>query len=809
MFSDLRYAIRSLMKAPGFTLIAVLTLALGIGANASIFSAVRAVVLRPLPYQDPDRLAQLFIVYQGRDAESHSPPNFVDLRAQNTTFSEMAALFEQGHALTGEGNAEQIEGANVTGSFFGVAGVNPLLGRAMLPADAEPGAPLTVVLGAGLWQRRFGADPGIIGKRVMIDGNSHEVIGVMPASFNLPLDAELWLPMMFTADDLATQRGAYYIDVIGRLKDGVTIEQARADVATIATRLAEQYPNSNTGVGETVHTLHEAITGDVKAPMLLLLGAVGLVLLIACVNVANLLLVRGVSRARELAVRAALGANSGRLVRAQLVESLVLACAGGAAGILIAMWGGSFIQQATAADVPFLDQTRLDGPVVAFTVVVTLVTGILFGLFPAWQASRTIQLGTRLREESGSSIGDRGRHRVRHGLVVAQLALATTLLVGAGLLLRSLLEMSKIELGLEPAGVMSFHVNLPDSRYPTPESRDQFTRSVVERLRALPGVENAGASFSLPLAGFNFFISGQERDGLVLDNAEQTRTTVAVRAVTPGFFETLGIPLRSGRVIASSDTRGAREVIVVNEAAARLIWPDVPNVIGRTFRVGSRLSQGGERAGGEVVGVVANVREDGPAKDADPTVYVAHAQRPISYLGIVMKTSGDPLALTEPARRAMAELDPDLPLFQVGSMDQLASEVVAQPRLYAGLLAIFASVALLLASIGVYGVIAYGVRSRTREIGVRVALGATSGLMLRSVVGQGFMLASFGIAIGLGIAAATGRVMRGLLFGVQPADLTTYVFVAGCLLFVAVLASWLPARRAARVDPMVALRSDG
>ena len=809
MINDLRYAARALMRAPGFAIIAVLTLALGIGATTTIFSAVRAVVLRPLPYPEPGELAQVFTIWRGNESSAHSPPNFFDLRAQNSTFAELAAFAEQGLALTGEGNAEQVPSAAVTGGFFAVLGTRPQLGRGLTLADAEPGAARTVVLGAGLWRRRFASDAGIIGRRILIDGNSHEVVGVMPESFRYPLSSEMWVPLPFSASELATQRGAYYIHVVGRLRPGVTVERARGDVAAIAQRLAEQYPNSNADVGATAHSLHAALTGNVKTPMLVLLGAVGLVLLIACVNVANLLLVRGVSRARELAVRAALGANAGRLVRAQLAESLLLAIAGGGAGMLVAAWGGSLIQGVTAANIPFLGQTRLDAQVLLFAALVTVGTGLLFGLFPAWQVSRMTRLASRLREESGASIGDRGRHRVRHGLVIAELALATMLLVGSGLLVRSLYQMSRVELGLEPSGVMTFHVNLPDSRYPAIAQTRQFTQSALERLRALPGVRSAGATFGMPMTRFSYGISGLQRDGQELDEAEQTRTSVAVRAVTPGFFETMGMRLVSGRMLAETDGPGSPEVIVVNESAARLIWPGEPNVVGRSFVIGSRMIGGdGPRAGGEVIGVVADVHERGPAVPPLPTIYLSLAHRPLGYLAFALRTTGDPTALTEPMRRAIAEIDPSLPLFRVRSAEQLASDVVAQPRLYAGLLAIFAAVAVTLASIGVYGVIAYGVRSRTREIGVRVALGASRANMMRSIVGQGTLLATGGVAIGLVGAYAASRVISGLLFGVQPVDAPTYAFVALALLFVAVLASWIPARRAARVDPMVALRAE-
>jgi predicted permease len=531
------------------------------------------------------------------------------------------------------------------------------------------------------------------------------------------------------------------------------------------------------------------------------------VLLIACVNVANLLLVRGVGRARELAVRAALGAGAPRLVRAQLAESVVLAALGGGAGLLLALWGGGAVQRLAGPDVPFLDQTRLDAVVLGFAAAVSLLTAFLFGGLPAWHAARATDLAARLREDSLAAVGDRGHHRLRHVLAVAQLALATALLVGAGLLGRTLGELVRVDLGLQPRGALTFAISLPAVRYDTPERRAQFVEQALNRLGAIPGVEAAGAAFGMPLTGWRYTISAYELDGQILPEEDQDRLSVQVRVVTPEFFRAVGIAVQQGRVIGPADRHGSPPVVVLNRSAARLLFPG-KEPLGRRFTIGTRLGQGRERVGGEVVGVISDVKEYGPALPARPTIYVAHAQWPVDYLGVALRTGGEPARLAEAARRAVAELDPDLPVFRVRTLEQLAADAVAQPRLYATLFALFAAVAVALAALGVYGVLAHGVASRTREIGVRVALGAGRGEVVGMVMRQGALLAGAGVALGLAGARASAGVMARLLFGVGPADAVTFATVPAGLLAVALLACYLPARRAAAVDPMVALRAE-
>ncbi len=804
---DIRYALRTLIRTPAFSALAIATLAIGIGANTTIFSAVRAVLLRPLPYPEPQELIQGLWIWRSDTGSAYSAPDFLDLRRENTTLAGLAAMNGVSYALTEVGDAEQIPSADVTGDFFTLLGIKPALGRALLPSDDVPNARVAVMSHA-LWTRRFGGDPALVGRTIRLDGEAYEVVGIMPVGFSYPEQAEVWTPFGFTPEELGTQRGAHYLDVIGRLKPGVPLEQAQAEFTTLANRLSSTYPQTNSQTSASVMPLREAIAGDSRPAMRVLLGAVALVLILACANVANLLLARGLGRSRDIAIRTALGASPRRIARGLIVESVVLALAGGVVGVFIAAWGAAAIAGLSAAGIPLLNQTRIDGGVLLYAFGISLLTGILFGLLPAWEAVRAPDLTRHLKTEGGASTADVARRRVRRALVVGELALATALLAGAGLLIKSLNHLMSVDLGIDPRGVMTYRLSLPEAAYGTAASRSQFVLSMTERLERIPGVTAVGAVFGLPLSPFSYGISAATLDGRALTQDEEARFTVQVRVVTPDFFEAVGMPVRRGRPFTAADRAGSAPVIIVNEAASALLWPKMES-LGHRFTISTRLGQGGkDLVGGEVVGVVGDVRDRGPSRPGRPTIYVAHAQWPVDFLAFTLRTKGDPQALVGPARAALKEMDPSIPMFRVRTLEQLTADAVAQPRLYAVLLTIFASTALLLAVVGVYGVMSFSVARRTRDIGVRMALGATPSGVLRLVLGEGARITAAGLGLGVLAAWAATRLLRAQLYGVQPTDFMTFLAVAVLLSAVAVIACWLPARRATRIDPLIAIKSE-
>ena len=811
IWQDLRHAIRALRAKPGFTSITILTLAIGIGGNAAIFGAVNAVLLRPLPFPEADRLVRVYKTNKAqpdRIGGTTSPPDYVDYRRDNAVFTDLAAYSDGSYPLTGGGPAEQIPGAQVTGGFFAVMAAAPHIGRTITDDDDRAGARDVVVLSHPLWVRRFGASANIIGQQVRIGGKSREVIGVMPAGFQFPLQSELWIPFKFPADVLETQRGAHYINVIARLNHDASVDAAREDMRRVAAHLAQAYPRTNRDTSASVHPLREALVGSIRTSMLVLLGAVGLVLVIVCVNIASLVLIRAVGRGRELAVRVAVGAGRASLFRGLLIESLVLGVVGGAVGLLLAYWAtGAIAALDTSVGVPMINQTRLDISVIGFTLLVSVGAAVLFGTMPAWQAAAIGDVISRIREESGSTTSDPGRQRIRSALIVAETALAVVLLVGAGLLTRSFARLLAVDLGFNAASVQTFSVSLPDSRYAPPLLRQQFIETLTSRIAAHPDVESAAAVFGLPLSRFSYGISTSSIDGRTLSDDEQDALTLQIRIVTPDYFRTMGVAVRKGRGFTPSDRMGAASVAMVNEAAAHRIWREA-DPLGHELRIGTGFGLGAGQAGGVVVGVAGDVRDQGPATRALPTLYLAHAQWPVSFTSIVAKTRGEPTMLVEPMRAILRDLDPDVPMFAVRSMPQIVSNAMAQPRLYTVLILCFAGTAMLLAAIGLYGVLAYAVGQRRREIGIRLALGARRFDVVALVMSQAGRLVLLGIVLGVALAVPASRILRSQLFEITPTDASTYAGVAAGLILVSLLASFIPARRATRIDPATALRQD-
>lgn len=805
LLSDLRHAARGLRRSPGYTAAAGLTFTLGIGATTAIFSVVQGVLLRPLPYPEPDRLTAVYSLADG-SLSTVSPPDFVDWRSGADRFSRMAAWHRTQLTLVTDRGAELLTGARATPGFFEVLGVSPALGRGFRPEEERPGTDAVAVLGHALWRDRFGADPGIVGRTVRLDGTARRIVGVMPAGFEFPTDAALWVPRSFSADDLATQRGAHYLQVLGRLRPDVTLEEANAQLEAIAARLAAAFRDSNTGYSATAMPLREAIVGDVRPALLVLFGAVGLVLLLACANVAGLGLARAVDRERDLAVRAALGAGRGRLLALGLAEALVLAAVGAAAGLLMARWGTDLILALRPDELPRVAEVRLDGSVAAFTAGCAVVAGLIAGLLPALRISRSGNLPRRLKE-AGRGLGGGSGARLRRLLVAGQIAVAVVLLSGAGLLMRSFLNLQDVDPGFRTERVLTFEISLPDEYEEEPARARAFAEGLLDRLRGGPGVEAAGGVFGLPLSGMAYGISVELLDGSAAYAGPGEEQVVQVRVATPGYFEAMGIPVLRGRGFLATDREDSPTVAVLSESAAELLWPGRAP-LDHSLELGTTFGLGGPRAGGRVVGVVPDVRHYGLDEAPPPVVYVAHAQFPVDVLSVALHTAGDPRGLEGLAREAVRELDPAVAVDDVRTLGELVTASVGERRFYMALLGAFAGLALALAAIGIYGLVAYTVRRRTGELGLRIALGADRKDILRLVLRQAVVLGLVGVGAGvLGALALTGT-LRGLLFDLSPRDPATVAAGAALLFVAALLAAWLPARRAAAVDPNVALRAE-
>ncbi len=803
MGSDVRLALRSLTRTPVLTAVVVATLALGIGANTAIFSVVDGILLRPLPFPESEELVGVWADFTergGPEREWLSYPNFADLREQATSLESLAVYQGWAPTLTDDGEAERLLGAQISaGMFAGVLGVNPLIGRPFRAEEAVPGAEGVVLLSHGLWRSRFGASLDVVGRSLSLDGEPHTVVGVMPEGFRPPFvrDADVWRPLRMNAGS-SCGRGCINLRSVGRLAEGASLARARSELEGLSDRLREQFPAANAGTSFYPVSLREDLVGEARTPLWLLLGAVGFVLLIACVNVANLLLARGAARKGQVAVRAALGAGRGRIAREVLVESLVLAGLGGAVGVGLAYWGTDLLVAMAPDGIPRIHEVTVDPRVLAFTVVVTVAAGLLFGFLPALTASRTDLRESLAGEGRGGDDAAVGR-RTREGLVTIQIALALVLLVGAGLLVRTLQSLDSADLGYEPAGVLTLSLNLPPGRYAEGPDRTAFYARLLDRLRSLPDVESTGAVSSLPLSGFDsdvdFLVEGQAPP------PPDRPQTVWIRPVTPEYFRTMGIEVVEGRGIEEGDAPGSPRVVVVNESFAERHFPD-------RNPVGLRIGPGGSDDPDwyEIVGVVENVKHFGIREAEPPAAYFSHGQIPFTSMFVAARTGGDPEALVPSVRGAIADLDPGLAASRIEPMSSVVRDALARERFTAALLGLFAALALVLASVGIYGVVSYGVSRRRREIGIRIAVGAeplrVAGVMLR----EGALMAAAGIGGGLLGALVVSRLLEGLLYGVAPTDPTTFVATAGLLAGVALAATWIPAWRASRVEPARILR---
>ena len=803
MFQDLRFGLRILRKNPGFTVIAVLTMALGIGANTAIFSIVNAVLLRPLPFKDS---ARLVTVWESNAAKSQSHgavggANFTDWKNQNQVFDPLTAYFSWNYNLTGEGEPQRLTAALVSASFFQMLGADAALGRVLLPEDDREANENVAVLSSALWRSRFGSNREIIGQTITLNGLAHTVVGVMPAGFDFPDDkTEIWRPMAMSPQ-AAENREGKWLKVAGRLKPGVSLEQAAAEMNTIAGRLSEAYPKTNDGWGVNLIPLHEELVGDVRTFVMTLFGAVLFVLMIACVNVSNLLLARAATRQKENAIRAALGAGRLRLLRQSLVENLLLASLGGALGLTLAYLSLDALIKLSPSNVFGLAKATIDGRVLGFTVSLTLLTTLLFGFVPAWQASRS-DLNVTLKEGGRSTAGKTGR-RLQDVLVVIEVAAGVVLLVGAGLMIRSFLRLQSVEPGFNPAGVLTMRVMLPANKYGENHQSITFFEQAIERIKNLPGVVSAGAVQDLPLRAnemtFAFSIEGRP------DVQATARPEAAYRAITADYLRTMGIPLIDGRDFTAADRMQTTPVVIINQTLARRFWPD-ENPIGKGLRFGDPNDPVYT-----VVGIAGDIKHLGLAGNDSAAIYQPHAQKRFGWLrwmSLVVRTSTAPESMIAAIRSRIAEVDPGQPAHDIATMDQLLADSVTKPRFSTFLFSLFASLALTLAAIGLYGVMSCSVAQRTHEIGLRMALGAQVRDVLELIIRRGMRLTLLGLAIGLAGAIALTRVLETLLFNVSTTDPITFAGVAGLLSLVAMLACYLPAHRATQVDPMVALRQE-
>jgi putative ABC transport system permease protein len=800
--NDLRHALR-LLRTPGFSAIAIFTLALGIGANTAIFSVVDAVLIRPLPYQDPERLVAITETHSRVHGEmSVSWWNFRDWRDSNQVFDSIAAIQGSGFILTGTGEAERLDGYNVSATLFSTLGIQPALGRNFLPEDDVVGASPTVILSHSLWQRRFGGDPATLGRVIQLNSRPCTIVGVLPADFRFFYESELFVPIGLNGNNMGPRGNHPGITVVARMKPGITIERARADMDAIASRLEKQYPESNAGNGIRIVGLGERFTGSMKPVLLVLVGAVGFVLVIACANVANLLLTRGAARRREVAIRMSLGAGRGRIVRQMLAESLFLALAGAACGLLLAEWGLRGLTPLIPETVRRVGVIRIDGGVLAFTLSVSILTALVFGLVPALVGTR-VDLHESLKEGSRGSSGGFRRGSLRNVLVTAEIALALVLLIGAALTIRSLVRLQSVNPGFRTERLLTVPVFLPAARYPVGDKRVVFYDTLLEQVRRLPGVESVSAVNCLPLRG-GCWDSIYLIEGRPIPSRENL-PDADFNTAQPGYFRTMGIPLLAGRDFDERDGPASTRVVIVSQTFARENWPSEDPL-------GKRVKQDWPEGTGPwmtVIGIVGDAKRRGLDAAFRAEAYKASRQTDPAGLFLVVRTRvADPETLVRAVGREIHTLDADLPVWGVRTMEFYTGRATATRRFPMMLLATFAGVALVLAAVGIYGVVSYAVAQRTHEMGIRIALGAAAPDVLRLVVGYGLRLALAGVALGLAGATGLTRFLKAVLFGVEPIDLPTFIGVSVLLVTVAMLACVVPARRATRVDPIVALREE-
>lgn len=807
LLQDVRYGIRMLVRNPGFTIVAVLALTLGIAADSAIFSVVNAVLLRPLPYDESEKLIFLSERSQVLEGMSVAYPNFLDWREQNNAFESIGVYRRQSYNLTGSGEPERLNAGQVSADLFTVLRVNAALGRVFTNDEDKPGATPVVVLSHGLWKRRLGGDPNIIGQTLTLDGRSFTVIGIMPADFLFPSRAEMWTPVGQQAKDPGWENRGNHpgLYAMARLKPGVTVQQARDDMEIVTANLERQYPDSNTGNRATLTPALENVVRDIRPALLVLLSAVGFVLLIACANVANLLLARATNRQKEIAIRTALGASRMRIIRQLLTESMLLSFAGGVLGLVLAQAGVKLIIAISPNSIPRVAEIGLDPRVVIFTFAVSVLTGMIFGLAPALQASKP-DLNETLKDAGRGSTGR--RHILRSGLVISEVALTLVLLIGAGLMIRSFYHLQRVDPGFAADNLLTFNVALPSKKYAEPRQQVNFYQQLLQNLRALPGVQSAGMATGLPLGNngwqSSFWIEGRPQP------AQGQRPLTEVAFISPEYFDTMRMTLLSGRNFTEHDVKApappatpprpftAPTVTIIDEEFARRYWPDEDPL-------GQQISFWGGKV--TVVGVVRRVKMEGVSTDSNRVQsYYPYLQNPGNSMSIVLRTAGDPAGFSNVVRQQVLAIDPDQPIYGVQTMGEIWTDSIAPDRLYLMLLGTFAAVALVLAGVGIYGVMAYSVTQRTHEIGIRMALGARQGDVLGMVIKQGMKLAVIGLAIGLGGAWLATRAMASLLFGVSATDPVTFVVISLVLAAVALGACFVPARRATKVDPMIALR---
>jgi len=801
LFSDFRHAIRSIIKRPGFAAIAVITLALGIGANTAIFSTVNALLLNPLPFPNQNRVVAIWDKNPSRDMDHNevTMANYLDWRAQNQSFEHLALERWWSTNLTAGDTPERVQGFLVTANFFDVLGVKPVKGRNFAEEENQPGKDTVAIITDSLWQRRFGSDPNIVNKTITTNGVVRTVIGVLPEEFNYPKGAEVYAPIALTPE-VMKNRGFHSYYVIGRLKPGVSLPNAQAEMDTLTARLAAQYPETNVGLGATVYPIVADTVRQYSTALWVMMGAVGFVLLIACANVANLMLARATGRQKEIALRAALGASRWRIVRQLLVESLIIALIGGAAGVLVGFWGVDLLRASNPGEAakyaPGWKHLGINFPVLMFTLGISLLSGLIFGLAPAWQASKP-DLNDALKE--GGRNSSSGSRRLRSLLVISEVALSLVLLIGAGLLSRSFLAMLKTNPGFNADGVLTMSLNLPVAKYKDDSARAAFFTDLVQRVKTVPGVQSAAVVNYLPLGGANasdvFLVEGQPEPKAGQENIGR------YRVCTPDYFQTMGIPILKGRPFTDQDRAGSKPVIIVNETLARRYWPN-GDALGKRMRFSGPLDKAPWM---EVVGIAQDVKHELNLA-VTPDYYTPHAQDPWNAMVLVARTTAEPGSMAGPIRQQVLAIDKDQPVYGVYTMNEVRAISVTLYTFAFATMAIFATVALLLASIGIYGVMAFAVTQRTQEIGIRMALGARAADVLKLVVTNGMSLAVIGVVAGLVGAFGITRLMASLLFNVSPTDLVTFALVTVGLLLVALIACYIPARRATKVDPLVALR---